>query len=211
MPPERAQTLLIQFAKSPAAGKVKTRMIPHLTPQQALHLHCDLVCWTTRCLVGAQLGPVQLAVAGDPLHPLFTTCRALGACGVIPQSGEGLGERMYLALRAGLETFDTVVLVGSDCPGLDRAYLADAVAALARVKVVLGPAADGGYVLIGASEITPDVFRDIEWGTASVYPRTTERLERQGLSWAALPVRRDVDRPADLPHWEALRVRGALR
>ena len=98
--------------------------------------------------------------------------------------------------------------MGSDCPGLDRAYLADAVAALGRVQVVLGPAADGGYVLIGASEITPDVFRNIEWGTASVYRQTTERLEGQGLSWAALPVRRDIDRPADLPHWEAIRERG---
>ena len=201
-------TLLVQFAKSPVRGQVKSRMIPHLTADEALALHCDLVRWTTRNLVNAQLGPVHVAVAGDTSHSLFETCRALGAAGVTQQSGNGLGERMYRALRAGLARFDAVVLVGSDCPGLDRAYLAEAVASLARVKVVLGPAVDGGYVLIGATEITPEIFREVNWGSSSVFQQTTGRLSEMGIKWAELSMQRDVDQPEDLPHWEAIRERG---
>jgi rSAM/selenodomain-associated transferase 1 len=208
MPPEAGKTLLVQFAKAPVPGEVKSRMIPHLTPDEAMALYCDLVRWTSRNLVNARLGPVQLAVAGDTSDALFDGCRLLGVAGVVQQSGEGLGERMYRALRAGLETYEAVVLVGSDCPGLDRAYLAEAVASLARVQVVLGPAFDGGYVLIGATKITPEIFRGIDWGSSSVFRQTTGRLAEAGIDWAALPKQRDVDRPEDLPHWEAMRGRG---
>ena len=101
-----------------------------------------------------------------------------------------------------------MILVGSDCPGLDRRYLAAAAQALSQVEIVLGPAIDGGYVLIGATEIIPEVFRDIDWGSSAVYQQTVARLKEEGVPWAALSVMRDIDRPQDLPYWEALR-RGA--
>ncbi len=122
-------------------GAVKTRMIPHLSPQEACALHSELVLWTAATLVGAALGPVELAVAGDGRN---TPClNAVGGWGwrcLQGQQGGDLGERMYNALADGLDRFERVVLVGSDCPGIDADYLARAAAALDRADVVLGPA-----------------------------------------------------------------------
>lgn len=72
-------TLLLQFARSPVPGAVKTRMLPTLSPQQACDLHCELVLWTCRRLLDSGLGTVELAVAGDLGAPLFEECLGLGA------------------------------------------------------------------------------------------------------------------------------------
>ena len=71
--------------------------------------------------------------------------------------------------------------------------------------MVLGPALDGGYVLIGARRIDAEVFREIPWGTDLVYARTVERLQELGWEWAALPALQDIDRPEDLAAWHRLR------
>ena len=115
-----------------------------------------------------------------------------------------LGERMYHGLASGLLTHDKVILVGSDCPFIDEAYIEQAVNALDSAPVVLGPAEDGGYVLIGVTRVAWALFRGVSWGTEAVYGQTVAALE--GLGWryvqlAALP---DIDRPQDLPLWEAV-------
>jgi len=199
-----ATVLLIQFARTPVAGRVKTRMLPHLTAAQACDLHCELTLWTCRQLLNCRLGEVELSVAGDTTHPLFTRCRALGVVRVSQQRGADLGQRMYRALHDGLAEFDRVVLVGSDCPEIDAGYLGQAVAALGTAPLVLGPASDGGYVLIGARKITQEVFRDIPWGSDQVYAQTASALTQAGLPWAQLPILTDIDRPDDLPVWDAL-------
>jgi len=197
--------LFIQFARAPREGEVKTRMIPHLSPRQACELHCELVLWTCRRLLTSGLGTVQLSVAGDPADPLFAQCRAMGVDSVTSQSGADLGERMYRAIQAGLQCHSRVILVGSDCPGIDEAYLSAAVRALERAPLVLGPAQDGGYVLIGAREIRGALFEGIRWGTSGVYAQTAGILREQALEWVELPTLADVDRPADLAQWEDLR------
>jgi rSAM/selenodomain-associated transferase 1 len=211
MPPDSVATLLIQFARSPVVGTVKTRMQPALTARQACELHCELVRWTSRTLVDAQLGRVRLAVAGDTSDPLFGDCRALGVHEITPQAGEDLGERMLRALAEALQSFDRVLLVGSDCPGMDRAYLAQALDALDQAPLVLGPAADGGYVLVGARGERPprEMFSGIDWGTSRVYAQTLDRLRQSGCVWRELPVKADIDRPEDLDVWEKLREQGA--
>ncbi|MCB1675611.1 MAG: TIGR04282 family arsenosugar biosynthesis glycosyltransferase [Halioglobus sp.] len=199
------RTLLIQFARSPQPGRVKTRMMPHLSAQQACDLHCELLLWTARQLLDSGQGDVQLAVAGSPLHAIFRRCAQLGALELTRQSGRDLGERMYRALRRGLENYAAVVLVGSDCPGIDARYLREAADALRTRPVVLGPAVDGGYVLIGARQICPELFAGVAWGSERVYAQTVQRMRRLGLAWAELAPQVDVDRPADLPAWYALR------
>ena len=203
--PQSGGCLFIQFAREPVVGSVKTRMIPHLSPQQACDLHRELVLWTATTLVGARLGPVEMAVAGEEGDALFEACRGLGVAALVRQRGADLGERMYNALAAGLARFERVVLVGSDCPAIDAAYLGQALAALEGAEVVLGPAADGGYVLIGARRVSPAMFRGIAWGTAVVFAETTRRLDQLRLSRAELTPLVDIDRPADLPAWIALR------
>jgi rSAM/selenodomain-associated transferase 1 len=198
-------TLIVQFAREPVAGKVKTRMMPALTAVQACDLHCDLVRWTCGRLVGSGLGPVHLAVAGDCTHPLFSECREIGAKDVVTQRGANLGERMYQAIEQGLGTWSAVLLVGSDCPAIDGAYLHRAREALRHCPVVLGPAEDGGYVLVGATAVSPRLFEDIPWGSDKVLALTRSRLRELGREWAELDTLADIDRPEDLARWSEWR------
>jgi len=200
MATEPARALLVQFARAPQPGRVKTRMQPQLNGAQSLALHRAMVLHTCRTLRRARLGPVQVCVAGALSDPLFTRCRGYGAS-LARQSGADLGERMYRALVAGLRRHGRVVLVGSDCPALDADYLGAACAALDTVDVVLGPAVDGGYVLIGVRRLHVALFRGIPWGGAQVFAETQARLRETGLSWCALAPLADVDRPEDLPLW----------
>lgn len=201
---ESGDCLFVQFAREPVAGAVKTRMLPRLTPEQACELHCELVLRTARTLSATGLGPAQLAVAGELAHPLFERCRGLGLQ-LCRQRGADLGERMYNALSDGLERFQRVVLVGSDCPGIDNNYLQQAADALVMEDIVIGPAADGGYVLLGVRRVRPEMFAGIPWGTGSVFAKTVASLRRLGLDWAELPALADIDRPEDLAIWETLR------
>jgi len=200
-----AEALLLQFARAPRAGAVKTRMLPRLSAGEACALHRELVLWTCRTLLASGLGEVHLYVAGDTGDPLFAACRELGVAQVCPQRGADLGARMYHALDAGLGECQKVVLVGSDCPAISPAYLELALAGLEGADVVLGPAEDGGYVLLGARRITPGVFAGIGWGGDAVYARTLDNLAAEGLRCTALPTLWDVDRPEDLAAWESLR------
>ena len=202
-----ASNLLIQFAREPVAGQVKTRMMPELSAQQACDLHRELVLWTCGSLLASGLGEVELAVAGDTGDRLFRQCRELGPIRVSRQRGADLGERMYLAIEQGLREHPRVLLVGSDCPAIDASYLGLALDALDEVPLVLGPALDGGYVLIGAREIHPALFRGIDWGSERVFAQSLERLREAGMSWLALPALADIDRPADLKLWYGERGR----
>jgi rSAM/selenodomain-associated transferase 1 len=204
-----SSTLLIQFARAPVAGRVKTRMLPVLTARQAYDLHCELVLWTSATLAGSGLGDVELSVAGGCDHALFEQCRELGISRMSQQRGADLGERMYQAIRDGLQRYKKVILVGSDCPAIEVAYLQQALLALDTAPLVLGPAEDGGYVLIGAREIDAEIFTGIPWGTGQVYAGTVESIRKLGLSWVELPVLADVDRPDDLAAWKVLRGAGA--
>lgn len=201
----RQETLLIQFAKEPVPGKVKTRMLSQLSALQACTLHTELLLWTCETLCGAQLADVELWVAGDLSHPVFTRCTALGVVALSHQRGADLGERMYHAIANGLQRYRKVILVGSDCPAIDAPYLKAAVAALEQQPLVLGPAADGGYVLIGATQIEAGLFQGVYWGRGSVFRQSVERAARLGMNWLELEVLPDIDRPEDLPLWEALR------
>jgi hypothetical protein len=156
-------------------------------------------------LLDSALGEVELSVAGDARHPLFGRCREMGVARLSRQQGTDLGERMYNAIRAGLESHAGVILVGSDCPGIDTAYLRSAASALEEAPLVFGPATDGGYVLIGARAIAGHIFQGIPWGTGEVFARTRAALRASGSNWAELPRLTDIDRPEDLAAWEALK------
>ena len=197
----RVSALVIQFAREPVEGAVKTRLIGRLGARGACDLHCQLVRWTCNTLLEAALADVELAVTGATDHPLFAACLAQGARAIRRQRGADLGERMYHALAAGLARYERVLLEGSDCPAIDAAYLHRALQVLDDVPVVLGPALDGGYVLIGVRSVDPALFAGIAWGQPTVYAETVARLRRLGVDWTALPALPDIDRPADLVHW----------
>ena len=200
----RGELLLIQFAKSPVPGQVKTRMLPVLNAEQACSLHQELLEWTSDTLCAARLGDVELWVSGDPEHQMFKHRLTQGVSCIQLQSGGNLGARMCHALADGLARYQCVILVGSDCPAINPDYLSGAVRALASHSVVLGPANDGGYVLVGMTELCREMFEGIAWGQNTVWADTVKILQGLSINWQGLASLPDIDRPEDLPIWHAI-------
>jgi rSAM/selenodomain-associated transferase 1 len=177
---------------------VKTRLIPALGAAGAARLHERLVDRTLAVAVGSGVGPVELCgdFTGDP----FLAARGAAHGAALTEQGPGdLGARMHRALARMLPRAPAAILVGSDCPALTRAHLRAAAAALAAGDdAALGPAEDGGYVLIGLARLHPSLFEGIAWGGPEVLAQTRARLAVLGWRWAELDALWDVDRPADL-------------
>lgn len=187
------------FAKAPLPGTVKTRLIPALGAEGAARLHEHLVRRTLSTVARAEAGVVQLWCSPTPSHDLFRELRAAHGVAAFTQRGADLGERMSGALDTALARASSALLLGTDCADLTAQDLRTASRALASgCDAVLGPAADGGYVLIGLRKQAPALFRDMPWGTGEVLDLTRQVLGRLGLRWYELDVRHDMDRPEDL-------------
>lgn len=202
--PVAAQRLLQQFARLPVAGEVKTRLMRELSASEACAVHEELLLRTTATLCNSNLAVVEMWLDRAGESDVIDRALARGATGPRYQRGADLGARMHAALDDGLARAERVVLVGSDCPGLDAPYLQAAFEALAGSDVVLGPADDGGFVLIGCRRLVDGALANVRWGTADVLKQTLARLAAVGLSTALLPPRADIDTPADLWRWRGL-------
>ena len=193
---------VIVFAKAPVPGSAKTRLIPALGAAGAARFHARLVERALGTARAASLGPVELCCAPNRSHPFFAECAARFGVDLTDQGAGDLGERMHRALAAGLPA----VLIGADCPAITPDYLRQAADALsAGQDVALGPAEDGGYVLIAANRIRPDAFARIGWGGPDVMEAQRARLREAGWRWSELAPLWDVDRPEDLK-----RIRGGM-
>jgi len=132
-------------------------------------------------------------------HAFFLKCRREFGVALKSQPAGDLGRKMALALVRTLETgADKILIVGTDCPALTAADLQAAAAALDRHDVVLQPAQDGGYVLIGARRFNAGALRNIFWSSGLELAQTRRRFARFRLGHALLPERWDVDWPADV-------------
>lgn len=205
------KALIIQFAKAPAAGEAKTRMQPHLDPEQSAQLQRHLVSHTFHTLMDARVAPVELWVVGKDAEGFFTglcDSRGLSSTAIVNQQGADLGERMHHAFEETLARSSPVILVGSDCPFFTGAYLSKAIELLVEggQDAVLGPAEDGGYVMIGLRGPNPLAFRNIDWGTDQVLVQTRERLTQLGWCWREMPALADIDEPEDLVKLKGLGV-----
>ncbi len=195
---------LVIFTRYPEPGKTKTRLIPSLGPDGAAGLHRKM---TERTLTLARqlrsYRPVSVEVRYEGGNKRLVE-QWLGADFTYRPQGRGdLGERMarafHEALQAGL---DRVVLVGTDIPDITVGILLRAFENLRYTDLVLGPARDGGYYLIGLRQGFPQLFVDMPWGTAKVLERTGQIADDLGLSVVHLETLDDVDRPEDLHLWE---------
>lgn len=191
---------VLVLAKAPVPGLAKTRLIPALGAAGAAALAARMLQHTLDEALGSRLGPVTLCAAPDAAHPAFADV-ARGRPVALADQGEGdLGARMRRAFERALSAHAGALLIGTDAPALDAAVLRAAQAALAHHDAVIGPAHDGGYVLIGLRRAEPRLFADLPWSTPQVLARTRERLRDAGLRWAELPPLHDIDEPADLVH-----------
>lgn len=187
------------FARAPVPGKTKTRLITALGAAQAARLHELLLRETVIKACQIPGTTVQLWCTPDTSHPAFAGLAQELGVGLFAQEGADLGCRMQYALDRALEQSFTPVLIGTDCPDLTAADLREAHTALEDgCDAVLGPAQDGGYVLIGMRSRAPGLFEGIAWGSNAVLQETRNRLASLGHSWHELPQHRDVDRPEDL-------------
>ncbi len=195
---------LLVFARNPLPGRVKTRLIPSLGAVAATAVYRQLLQDTL--LAAAQVAGVDSEIwldEGEPV-PWLADIAAAHGLAIRQQSGRDLGMRMHAASSASLRSAERVVLIGSDCPEFDPSYLEAAFAALAQQDAVLGPAADGGYVLIGLRAAPAVLFKDIAWGTPQVLAVTRDRLRQLGWRWTELPPRHDIDEPGDLQRFPRL-------
>ncbi len=191
-----ARILLI--TKAPVPGQVKTRLAPLLGAQGAADFLQAEILRTSAWLYSSRLAPVEIWAGLDVAHPLFAGLREQYGWSVHAQVHGDLGSRMLHAARQSLATASHVVLLGTDCPQLDAEYLADALSRLqSGAEVVIGPATDGGYVLLGLNQAHPALFDGIEWSTPQVLEQTRDRLRALGLAWQELPALADVDTPED--------------
>lgn len=194
------------FARAPIPGQAKTRLIPALGPDGAAEVHRRLLLRTLEAVRAATAGPLELWCTPTCEHPVFTFCRDRFGLTLQPQAGDDLGQRMQNAFTAALEQHPFAVLVGSDCASLEAKLVEQAFRALEEGQdAVIGPADDGGYVLLGLRRVHERLFTGVPWGDQVVAALTRSRMRALGWRYLELPHQWDVDLPSDL-----VRIAGLL-
>lgn len=198
------KSALIIFAKAPIAGQVKTRLCPPLTPDEAASLHGSFVLDTlerSKTAIAKHRLPLDryLACAPSARHVFFKILEERHGVKLLDQTGEDLGARMAHAYSTVFSSgYKQVLLVGTDVPSLPLETYRDALAVLADHDLVLGPACDGGYYLVGLKRPAPELFADIPWSTDRVLDLTRQKADRLGFKTGLLPAHRDIDTIDDL-------------
>uniref|UniRef100_A0A831UBG8 Glycosyltransferase n=1 Tax=Geobacter metallireducens TaxID=28232 RepID=A0A831UBG8_GEOME len=191
---------LIVFAKRPSPGRVKTRLTPPLTPEEAAELY--------RCMLLDILAKTGQMTAVDRLlfyeqgegAPEFFA-ETVGTVGSYPQEGEGLGERLAAAFERTFSLgYNAAAVIGTDSPHLPAAFIEQALELLddPGVDAVFGPTEDGGYYLLAMKRLRRELFEGIPWSTPEVLKDSLARAAAAGMATALLPLWHDVDTAADL-------------
>lgn len=207
-----ARRRLLVFGREPRAGRVKTRLIPALGAAGAAALYKQMLIDTVAKASCIDNVDVELWCDFSEMQPIICTALAQQYGVALHRQGEGdLGERMWQAFTADpLPGVRPTLLIGSDCYGYTRGYLLEAFDALAAHDAVIGPAMDGGYVLIGMNRPERRLFEAMPWSTGAVLGRTRLRFDEISWRYAELPVLRDIDAPSDLLLCEAEAITNAM-
>ncbi len=197
--------MVIQFAKYPRKGEVKTRLKPLLEDDGCYQLHQQLL---TKVNENIRKSGVFNVLALDQLGQHESIDNIARHSCLLLQQGLDLGERMKNALHWGLERAHKVIIVGSDCPVINQEHLQEVAEKLNSSDHVFIPAEDGGYVLIAAKEVFSPIFENMPWGGDQVMVQTRDKLSKANKTVLYLSPLWDVDRPDDYkrlmqlyPHW----------
>jgi rSAM/selenodomain-associated transferase 1 len=193
---------LLIFARHPVLGQGKTRLASTIGPAEALAVYGELLAHTRTAADGvAALKTLWLAGEVPPSGSLFTEWADYEQR---PQPTGDLGQRMHQAFATAFAAGATAaVVIGTDCPELTSAHLTDAFRQLDTHDVVVGPALDGGYYLLGTRNLVTEFFVNKLWSTPFVLGATLADASRLGLRVARLPPLADVDTAEDLAAWRA--------
>jgi len=192
------ETRVVQvFAKTPIIGAVKTRLIPLLGSSGACNFHKDMILRLMNSLSSLQ-SDIEIWTDRDLDNPFL---KNLGYP-LILQRGENLGEKMAVAITEGLRQCEKVALIGIDLPELNNEYIIEAFEKLDQSSFVIGPALDGGFGLIAASEFDKAIFDGLVWGGAEVFCGLVENIRKLDLSYHIAPTLWDVDVPEDYARFQ---------
>lgn len=194
------RTALIVFQKNEILGKVKTRLAATLGDEMALKIYKQLIIHTHNQL--KQLTADTYVFYSDhiPSHPENEELMYRRKV----QTGMDLGERMKNAFESLFsEGYEQVLIIGTDCAALEQKHITSAITKLELVDVVIGPAEDGGYYLLGMKKLIPNLFYGIEWSTPYVMSKTLEKLTHANLSHDTTEMLSDIDTAAD---WEKVKL-----
>lgn len=188
------------LAKAPVPGFAKTRLIPAIGAHAAAVLQERLTERAVATALAADVGVVTVWCAPDGTHDTFLKLVARSRITLRPQPEGDLGNRMLAATAA---SNGPTLVIGTDSPALGELHLRGAANALRDgIDVILIPAEDGGYVLIGTRSAQPALFAGIAWGTKTVLADTRTRIIEERLVLAEQPPLWDVDTDSDLARLE---------
>ena len=184
---------LIIFARKPVLGKVKTRLAATIGNAKALEIYKKLLDHTRAEATKANCEVfVFLTETDEEKFWEGFTCQL--------QNGENLGEKMEHAFNMILNKgYKECIIVGSDCPGLNVEIIDSAFENLRLKEIIIGPAEDGGYYLLGIKKMYSSLFRNKNWSTESVFLDTLLDIKKLGLSYHTMPILNDVDEEKDIP------------
>ena len=185
---------LIIFVRKPELGKVKTRLAATVGDEKALAIYKELLQHTFEITSVTDADKFVFYADEIETGDLWSGPRFFKAV----QSNGDLGEKMKNAFRSLFQKgYDKVLIIGSDCFDLSAALIHQAFELLDKDNLVIGPAKDGGYYLLGMKKMVAVIFKNKKWGTSSVYNDTIKDLSKNNLSYAILPLLRDVDTEDD--------------
>ncbi|MDH5258512.1 MAG: TIGR04282 family arsenosugar biosynthesis glycosyltransferase, partial [Gammaproteobacteria bacterium] len=197
---------LIIFAKAPLPGYCKTRLIPELGQEGAAQLQAELIENCLRRLCLKPICPTELWCSPDTQHPIFQSLSHRYGVTLHQQQGTSLGEKMHQAMAC--QDGPMTIIVGTDCPEITCEYVTAAFRYLSEGQdAVIGPAEDGGYVLLGLQRVSQTLFHDINWGTEQVYSQTVEKMKDLELTWREHDLLWDLDDGQDLLRYQRLKMR----
>lgn len=189
---------VVIFAKAPVPGRVKTRLIPALGEVGAASLARRMLLVTMAEALAAGFQSAELCATPAHADPDWKPFLPHPGLLCTDQGEGGLGERLARAAERVTGAGESILLIGTDCPALDRQRLRAAAAALASCDAFIHPAVDGGYALLGLRRSDPSLFEGIAWSSPTVAAETIGRIEALGWSLSVGETLRDIDVPADL-------------
>ena len=183
--------VVIVVCKAPERGRVKTRLAKDIGEERAYHVYSIMMATLFANLSAGSGYDVCACVDGN-----MSLVQA-GTVDPIKQHGATLGERILNAIKD-RALYPVRIVIGSDTPNITAQIVQQAITSLDAADVVIGPAHDGGYYLIGMKQLHEGLFEDISWSTEQVLEQTQDRARSAGLSIVLLPIMRDIDTLEDL-------------
>lgn len=188
--------LLIVFYRNPEPGKVKTRLAATIGAEKALAIYLSLVDATREIINGLPVDKVVFYSDRIEMNDQWDN----GVYRKALQEGADLGSKMQNAFSWAFQSgYDRICIIGTDCPELSAEIILKAFEFLEEGDAIIGPAKDGGYYLLGLTQLHPDLFINKNWGSYTVLDDTLQDFQRLELQYGKLPVLSDVDEEADLP------------